>query len=75
MHKPHHIYSAGILAGALCGINSAFLTYAGMSYVWESLQVKGGIFGNPIINLALVSVLVGAGIGLIVSFAVHQMSK
>lgn len=71
MHQPKHIYATGLVTGILCGLISSLTVYSTMQYIAsQDLEIS-----NPVIAVVMVSIIIGAIIGLIVSFAVHQLSK
>lgn len=71
MHHPKHLYVTGLVTGLLCGLISALTVYSTMQYIAsQDLETT-----NPVIAVVAISLLVGGIIGLIVSFAVHQVSK
>lgn len=71
MHHPKHIYFTGITTGILCGSLSALTVWQSMKYISDHLEMAQ----NPVVRIMVLSTLVGAGLGLLIAFLVHQISK
>lgn len=68
MHHPKHIYLTGLSTGIFSGILSSLTVWESIKHISNNLE--GG--GNPVIRVAILSILVGAALGLIISFLVHR---
>lgn len=68
-HKP--IYITGLSTGIACGLLSALTAMSTIHFIAaQDLETS-----NPFLLIALVSVVVGAMVGLLVSFLVHRLNQ
>lgn len=70
MQMPKHIYIAGTVTGAVCGLVSALTAYTTIQYVAAQDLEKN----NPVAMIVLVSIGVGILIGLVTSAIVHRVA-
>jgi H+/Cl- antiporter ClcA len=72
MTQHKHVYVAGIITGALCGILGSYTAYA----VMKSALVNStnGSASLPFLTVVFMA-LGGMVVGLVVSFIVHQLNK
>lgn len=72
MVQPKHVYTTGIVTGAVCGILAALTAYKVMSYIAEAVATKGNA---SVWSLAAIMGIGGAVVGAIISAIVHHLNK
>jgi hypothetical protein len=72
MVQPKHIYSTGIITGALCGVLAALTAYKVMNYIAATVAAKGE---SSVGLLVVIMGLGGALVGTLVAIVVHKMNK
>jgi len=74
MHHPKHLYTSGIITGAIMGLFCSFLSFMMVSSLMGNVLATER--GKTFLNLLIASNLfIGAFVGIIVSIVIHSLSK
>lgn len=66
MQHSKYLYITGVITGAIGGLIASMAAYSMLVYIFN---------GNSIASLSVITMTVGAVIGLAAAFVVHEVSK
>ncbi|MFZ2976139.1 MAG: hypothetical protein WA055_05950 [Candidatus Moraniibacteriota bacterium] len=66
MHHSKHLYITGAVTGAIVGLIASISAYGMLQYVAA---------GNSVVSLSIITMIIGALVGIAVAFIMHKTSK